>query len=197
MPFKKDYGINWEEEAHITQTGREWRAWITAEATKVDDGPREMIYAFPQFMPFKPHPKDPDALLKDFYPKRLEKGSLFWLCEILWSTDVDVTSDPLGMPAAITMDTELRDVPAIFDADGNPLMNAAGDLMTDPPATRKLVDQTISISKNIPLRLPSWIQTHPGCVNSDDVTIRGLPWPAGTLFFARLSTTLRDVRPPR
>lgn len=185
MSVKLPYDIKWEEEARIQQAAREWRAWIQVECTKVEDGPRELCIALPAFMPYKEHPKDPAALVSEFYPKRLAAGSNWWLCEVTWSTDVDVSGDPLGMPAVITMDTEMREVPAIFDCFGNPLLNTAGDLMTDPPATRKLVDQTISISKNVPIKLPDWVQTHPGAVNLDDVQIRGLNWPAGTLWMAR------------
>lgn len=179
----------WEEEARIQQTQVEWRAWLNVIMARDDDGPAEMARdpRFVPFLPYRPHPKYAKALVKECYPRRSERGANVWLVEVTYSTDVDVTQNPLGMPAEISLDTELRDVPAIFDVDGNPVINTAGDLLTDPPAVRKIVDRTISITKNIPIALPAWIQTHPGSVNRANVVIRGMTWPAGTLFFAKNS----------
>jgi len=184
VAVKLPYDVKWEEEARIMQTAREWRAWIQVECSQVDDGPRELSIALPKFAPYSKHPKDGAALVNLFYPKRKTAGSNWWDIEVTWSTDVDVTGNPLAMPAEWTLDTEMREIPAIFDANGNALLNTAGALMTDPPATRKIVDETLHFTKNVSLRLPDWVRTHPGCVNSDSVTIRSQAYPPGTLWFA-------------
>ncbi|MDE2100051.1 MAG: hypothetical protein KGL39_22545 [Patescibacteria group bacterium] len=175
----------WQEEARIQQITREWREWFTVVMTTVKDGPLEIYRALPGLQVYAPHPKDPDALVAEWYAHELDRSIGHWVLELRYSTDVEAALNPLAVPAVIELDTQIREVAAIYDADGNPVLNTAGDLMTDPAPTQKLVDQTISISKNIGLNLPAWVQTHPGCVNSDDVQIKGLPWPAGTLFCAR------------
>lgn len=179
----------WEEEARIQGTSHEWRAWLKCIMSRDDDGPREILQdpRGAKFAPYQPHPKDPDALVSEFYPRRDAPGANVWLVEVTFSTDVDVTSNPIGMPAVVTRETQLREIPAVFDVDGNPLLNTAGDLMTDPPAVRKQVDQVFKIQKNLPLNLPDWTDTHPGCVNSDSIRLRGRTYQPGTMFFAALS----------
>lgn len=184
MSVKLPYDVKWEEEARIMQGSREWRAFIQVECTKVDDGPRELIMKLDNFAPYEKHPKDGDALVNLFYPKRKTAGSNWWDIEVTWSTDVDVTANPISMPAEWTLDSEIREIPAVFDCNGNLLLNTAGALLTDPPAGRKIVDETLSFTKNVSLRLPDWVRTHPGTVNNDDVTIRGQSYPPGTLWFA-------------
>ena len=99
---------------------------------------------------------------------------------------MDVAGAPTSVPAVVTIDSNLREIPSLRDINGNPVINAAGQFLTDPPATYQVVDQVIMIEKNIDLRLPQYVDTHPGTVNSDGVRIRGLPKAAGTLFCASL-----------
>ena len=174
--------FKWEEEARFEQTRREWRAFYIVLMSDVNDGPAEILKGTPKLAPYQQHPKDGQAYVAEWTPKRIPGGN-WWDLEVRYSTEVEQLGNPLTMPADITIESNLRDVPAMFDIDGNPIVNTAGDLFTDPPPTRKVVDQVIKVSKNIGLNLPSWIQTHPGSVNADAIRVRGLIYPPGTLFF--------------
>lgn len=175
--------MDYREESRFTQTAREWREWWKVGMSTLSDGPLQIYMALRKFQLYQPHDEDRDALVAEWYPQRIDATN-YWLLELRYSTDVDVALNPLQIPAVVTMDTQIREVPTVFDANGNPLLNTAGMLMTDPAAVRKLVDQVINVSKNVPLNLPDWAFTHPGRVNEDNVTIRGRPFAAGTLFFA-------------
>jgi hypothetical protein len=178
--------LAWEEEARFRQTGREWRAFYKVLMSRVDDGPLEILNGRPDLAPYQKHKKDTQALVSEWYPRRIV-GTNFWDLELLYSTDVEQTGNPLNIPALVTIQSNIREVPALFDIDGFPIVNTAGMLLTDPPATRKLVDQVIRIAKNIPLQLPEWTDTHPGAVNNDAVRIRGRTKPPGTLFCAGIN----------
>jgi hypothetical protein len=176
----------WEEEARFEQTSREWREWYTVYCASATDGPREIFMGRPGLTPYSPHPQDPQALVAEWFPHRLERGTNVWLLELRYSTEVDVTQNPLSMPPVITIESQIREVPTLVDANNNPITNTAGFLMTDPPPTRKLVDKIFKCQKNVPLNLPDWTDTHPGTVNTDSVTIRGRTYDPGTLWFAAI-----------
>jgi hypothetical protein len=176
----------WEEEARIEQSSREWRAGFKVLCSDVNDGPKEVLQGCPTLAPYQPHPKDPAALVAEFWPKRI-KGSNWHDLEIRWSTDVDVSTSPLTLPPVITIDSTTRSIPTLFDIDGNPIVNMAGDPYTDPVSERLVVDKIFKVSKNLPLVLPDWTDTHVGAVNNDSVRIRGRNYDPGTLFFGALS----------
>ncbi len=178
--------LKWEEEARIEQTRREWRAIYSALLSNIADGPREILMGAPYLAPYQPHPKDSAALIAEFWPKRIV-GTNFWDVELRYSTDVDIVANPLAMSPVITIDSVKRELPALFDSNGNPIINLAGDFYTDPQSTKTVTDLVFKVSKNVPLNLPAWITAYPDCVNSDAVTIRGLTCPPGTLYFGALS----------
>lgn len=174
--------LDWEEDARIMQTSREWRAFYKVLMSHVDDGPREMLTALPKLNPYAPHPKDSFALVAEFWPQRI-RGTNFWDLQVRYSTDVDVALNPLRAPAVIEIDSVTRTIPALFDADGNPIVNVVGDFYTDPPVERNITDLVIKIQKNVPLVLPDWPFLYPDTVNADAVKIRGRTFPKGTLYF--------------
>ena len=178
--------LKWEENARIEQTRREWNAMYSVLMSAVDDGPREIYQGLPKLQPYQPHPKDPQALVAEFYPVRLP-GTNFWDLSLRYSTDVEIAASPLALPAVISIDSVKREIPALYDADGNVIVNMAGDFYTDPPTTRTITDLVFKFQKNLPLNLPQWITTYPDCVNSDTVVIRGLTCLPGTLYFGALS----------
>jgi hypothetical protein len=92
-----------------------------------------------------------------------------------------------AQPAQIEIQSVKRMIPALLDADGNAIVNVAGDLFTDPAPERQITDQVIRVTKNIPLNLPAWTDELPDCVNSDTLIIRGRPRAPGTLYFGEIS----------
>jgi hypothetical protein len=180
----KSCELSWEEEARIEQTRREWRALYTVEMSDVADGTREIYMACPKLQMYQPHAKDKAALVNEFAPKR-RAGSNFWDLWMRWSTDVEVALDPTQEPPVIDMDTVEREIPALFDVNGLPIVNVAGDFFTEPLPTRSISDLVIQIEKNIPLNLPDWPFDFLDTTNSDTVRIRGRQFAPGTLYFKR------------
>jgi hypothetical protein len=179
------YDIAWDEDARIEQQRREWRATAKVLMANLTDGGFEMLMGLPKLNPYQPHPKDQAAFVNYFFPKRIP-GTNYWDLEVRWSTDVDVSINPLAAPAQIPIQSVARQYPALFDSNGNAICNLAGDMYTEPNVERTVIDLVFQVNKNIPIQLPGWILTHPGCVNSDTVTIRGLTCPPGTLYFSAI-----------
>src|SRR6185295_5443199 len=117
--------LAWEEEARFRQTGREWRAFYKVLMSRIDDGPLEILNGRPDLAPYQKHKKDTAALVSEWYPRRIV-GTNFWDLELLYSTDVEQTGNPLNIPAQITIQSNIREVPALFDIDGFPTVNTAG-----------------------------------------------------------------------
>lgn len=184
----------YEEEARWEQTAREWREFWKLGMSGINDGPAEIARGRPQFLPGQQHPKDPSALVVEWWPQRI-RGTNFWDLQLRYSTDVDVAGSPLSVPAAVTIDSNLRAVPALIDRDGNPIINTAGQFLTDPPSTTYVVDQVITIQKNISLILPAWVDLLPGATNADGVRIRGRPKDQGTLFCAAIKVGVENNVP--
>lgn len=176
-----------EEEARITQTAREYTVWYKAFLSKQTDGVREILLGAPKLNVYSPHPVDPEALVAEVFPKRIRGTNIFDL-QIRYSTDVDFAASPLAQPAEISIESVLRNVPALLDVNGNLAINTAGDLLDDPIPEVEIFEGVIKISKNIPILLPSWVSLYNGAVtNSDGVQIRNLQFPPGTLKLASVS----------
>ena len=178
--------LAWEEEARVTTTGSERIVWYKAVCSSVFDADREILLGalnFPQspIVPFMPDPKNPARLVQECYPKRIPGSAVFDI-QVTYSTDVSV-SNPLNQPAEITITGQRRDVVALFDANGTPKCNTAGDLIGDPAPTRMVTDLIFSVSKNVSLKLPAFLTQYLDAVNSDSVRIRGLTLDVGTLLF--------------
>lgn len=177
--------IAWEEEARFEQQSREWRSQYKVLMSRIDDGPKEMLAGLPRLNPYQPHPKDSDALVSEFFPRRM-KGTNFWDLDIRWSTDIDVSSSPLAEPAQIDIQSVSRTIPALFDSSGNAIVNVAGDFYTEPVPERNVTDLVFRVTKNLPINLPDWVLSHPDTVNRDTLKIRGLTCDPGTLYFGGL-----------
>lgn len=181
--------LAWEEEARVTTTGSERIAWYKAFCSSVYDADREILlgaHAISPRAPIVPYdsdPLNPARLVAECYPRRIS-GSTWFDVQVTYSSDVTIEQNPLNEPAAITIKGQRREVVSLFDSNGLPKMNTAGDLLGDPVPTKPVTDLIISVSKNVSLSLPAWILDYVDTVNSDTVRIRGLIFPPGTLCFA-------------
>src|SRR5262245_24632977 len=163
----------WDEETRIDQTNREYIRYFKAQCSAVADGAKEILLGRPDLAPFQPHPKDNAALVSEFFPKRIPGSTLFDI-QVTYSTEVNVTDNPLAEPAKITIDTAEHSRIQFVDADGKPKINTAGDLIDDPPPEVEDCDIVFNVQKNLPIRLPAWILLYPNAVNNDTIRVRGL-----------------------
>ncbi len=83
--------------------------------------------------------------------------------------------DPTSRPTVTSMRSEKVRVRTVLDADGQPMLNTAGDLIEEE------VDETHYVfhARRNFAALPRWIEDYADAVNIDDVRIRGFTWRAG------------------
>lgn len=108
---------------------------------------------------------------------------------LVWELDLYYTPfkgqqrdrDPLQRPAVITGQTSLIELPSNRDWKGMPIVTTAGEPLLGIMRQIPAVDYTVK--KNLS-QDPQWLLTHLGAVNSDIVTLRGLPWKPRTLLLS-------------
>src|SRR6185295_11155036 len=103
--------LAWEEQARISQTSREQTVHYNAFCTGVLEGWQEILAFAPNLAPYKPNPKDPRMLVANFLPTR-KGGSTWFDVQVDYSTEVDVSSNPLSQPAQIKIKSVKRMIPA-------------------------------------------------------------------------------------
>lgn len=101
----------------------------------------------------------------------------WWIVTADYSSEREITENPLSEPAAITWTSEQFQKRAVIDRDGNGIVNSAGDPF-DPPLMMDDSRRVVTISKNLAV-VPSWILTYQDAVNSSSFTVDGITIGAG------------------
>ena len=98
--------------------------------------------------------------------------------------------NPLARPAKISWSAAMYQRATLFDADGKPIRNAAGDLF-DP---QEVEDErwVISVKKNV-AAVPKWILSYRMVVNDGAVRIQGLTFPKETLRLQGLAISEEQI----
>lgn len=180
--------LAWEEEARTTTTGSERIAWYKAICSSAFDSDKTILLGAHSvsppapIVPFDQDPIFPARLVVECFPKRIS-GSSFFDVQVTYSTDVPFDLNPLSTPAEVTVDFQGRDIIALFDVNGNPKVNTAGDLLGDPAPTKETYDVLFNVSKNMPVDGNAWVLQYVDTVSNDDVRLKGFTLPAGTLRF--------------
>ncbi len=89
-----------------------------------------------------------------------------------YSSEFEVSDNPLNEPARISWSGENFQQVAVVDIDDNPILNSAGDPY-DPPLMKDFSRPVATIRKNIS-SAPAWILTSHDAINSDEFVIDGL-----------------------
>lgn len=92
-----------------------------------------------------------------------------WTVTANYTTEREITANPLSEPAVITWGSEQFQKPAIVDKNGYLIVNSAGDPF-DPPAMMDDARVSVTVTKNVNA-VPSWILSYHNTVNSDAFTI--------------------------
>lgn len=114
------------------------------------------------------HPDDSNAYCTTLTPDPTDpwKG---WTVTAQYSDTRTLSDDPTDDSAVITWSSEQFQRPAVFDRNGNFIVNSAGDPF-DPPLMMDDSRRVVTISKNLAL-VPSWILDYQDAVNSDSFTV--------------------------
>ena len=134
--------------------------YFLAMATNVNDGVLDIWRSRRDLLPYQPHPNSPRLRVASNEPRRRE-GTLLWDITVQYSAELqerEEDENPLARPAKISWSAAMYQRATLFDADGKPIRNAAGDLF-DP---QEVEDErwVISVKKNV-AAVPKWISELP------------------------------------
>lgn len=116
--------------------------------------------------------EDSGAWLQDLDPRQEKFSPTVWIVTCSYSSERETATDPTTEPAIITWGGEQFQKPAVFDRNGDAIVNSAGDFFEDPP---QMDDSRITaqIQKNVEA-VPSWLLDYRDSVNSGIFMLDGI-----------------------
>jgi hypothetical protein len=121
------------------------------------------------------HPEDPRCYCSSVRPV-MRKLFADWAVEITFTSEREMSENPLFEKAEIEWDGENYEEKLIVDKDGEAVLNSAGDPFVD--AMRERNRRVVTILQNV-ANVPTWILNAEDAVNSVDFTLDGFLIPAG------------------
>jgi len=132
------------------------------------------------------HDKRKGFYLRDMEFDRGADDIYIWTVTIDWTDDWPSEPDPRKRPPRYTLGSISIGYSELFDSEGKPYQNTAGDFFSDLPE-KKLAAWRLTIEKNIPVPWPDWILEYNSAVNDAAVKLGGVRWPKETLLITDLS----------
>lgn len=124
-----------------------------------------------------PHPDDPTAFCTDLDVVNSDPWA-GWTVTAAYSTEREISENPLLERAVITWGSDQFQRPAVIDKFGNLIVNSAGDPF-DPPAMIDDSRVSCTVTKNVSAA-PSWLLEYHNATNSDSFIIDDVPVAART-----------------
>jgi hypothetical protein len=117
------------------------------------------------------HPDDSNAYCTTLTPDPTDpwKG---WTVTAQYADSRPMAEDPTDDAAIISWGSEQFQKPAVFDRNGNFIVNSAGDPF-DPPNMMDDSRRVVTVQKNL-TAVPAWILDYQDAVNSDSFTVDGV-----------------------
>ena len=115
-----------------------------------------------------------------------------WTVTAEYSTEREIAEDPTADPAVITWSSEQFQKAAIVNADGEAIVNSAGDPF-DPPLMIDDSRPNVSVSKNV-LVVPAWVLTYQDAVNNASFVIDGITVATGLAKIQSISIGAEQSR---
>ena len=123
------------------------------------------------------HYEDPGAWCRSLSVARMApKDKHNWVVTANYDSSFELTENPLSQPAQISWDGENFEEVAIFDRDGNAVLNSAGDPFEN--LFRERSRRVVNVVKNVSA-VPDWIITSEDAVNSAVFLLDGFSIPVG------------------
>jgi len=148
-----------------------WRRVCRVYCNDPDDNGATVVAAVSAtsgFTPSDSFPGDATAYPKSYRPTQ-EHEMLIWLCEIEYSNDDE---NPLNEPAELKVSGQLFSEVMVVDANGDPVLNSAGDPFIDPPIEKDRARGLITFTKNTATP-PAWVFSLQNSLNLAGFTIWG------------------------
>lgn len=115
-----------------------------------------------------------------------------WTITAEYSSERELNIDPTQDAMQIRVYTEQFQKPAVFDKDGNKIVNSAGDPF-DPPLMMDDSRRVISLVRNV-AAYPAWVLSYQDAVNSDTFTVRGITYAVGVGKVQSVSLSDAQIR---
>jgi len=146
------------------------RAWTVVTSSRTDDA---YTAGSASGLPVigNTHPSDANAFCTQLAVTQ-KSGWRVWTVTATYSTERELNTNPTSDPAVINWNSEQFQRPAVFDRNGNLIVNSAGDPF-DPPLMMDDSRRVVMVQKNLAV-VPSWILDYQDAVNSDVFTIDGI-----------------------
>jgi len=123
------------------------------------------------------HPSDIGCWCQSVRARNESFSKTVWIVTALYSSEIEVSANPLSDPADIEWATEQFTRPYFKDRDGNWILNSAGDPF-DPSVEGDDSRWVAVIQKNVSA-VPTWILTYRDAVNAAACVIDGVNVGAG------------------
>lgn len=146
------------------------RAWTVVTSSRTDDA---YAVGSASGLPLigNTHPSDANAFCQQLAVTQ-KSGWRVWTVTATYSTERELNTNPTSDPAIINWGSEQFQKPAVFDRNGNLIVNSAGDPF-DPPLMMDDSRRIVTVQKNLAV-VPTWILDYQDAVNSDTFTIDGV-----------------------
>ena len=193
--------------------GREYRAaapddtsavrqWLAKTDNKWDTAVTVINYGiangyFPER--FSPHPDNAYLTARELRAQQKSDTPLAWDVFCIYQTnpvsqddiDKDKQPNPLLRPAKVRWGSARYQKPIIKDADGQAIVNSAGDYF-DPPPEIDTSRWTATIMKNV-AAVPAWLLDYQDCLNDSSITVGGLVVPRGAAKLMQIEISEQQV----
>jgi len=123
------------------------------------------------------YPTDMGAWLRRRRARNESFSKRVWIVTLAYSSEYELSDNPLDDPARISWGTETYQAPAVKDRDGEALLNSAGDPF-DPPAMQDKSRVVAHVRKNVST-IPAWFFGYKDTVNSSAFTLDGVAFGEG------------------
>jgi len=146
------------------------RAWTVVTSSRTDDA---YTVGSATGLPVigNTHPSDANAFCQQLAVTQ-KSGWRVWTVTATYSTERPLNTNPTSDPAIINWNSEQFQKPAVFDRNGNLIVNSAGDPF-DPPLMMDDSRRVVTVQKNLAV-VPVWILDYQDAVNSDTFSIDGV-----------------------
>jgi hypothetical protein len=115
-----------------------------------------------------------------------------WTVTAEYSSEFELSTTPTSDPAIISWNTEQFQKPAIWDLNGDAIVNSAGDLF-DPPNMMDDSRRIVTIQKNL-AAVPAWILDYQDAVNSDSFSVDGFSIGVGKAKMQSVAVAPKESR---
>lgn len=121
------------------------------------------------------HPNDVGSWCRRVNPRNESFSKRVWIVTAAYSSERELSDNPLDDPALITWNTEQFQRPYFQDINGDAIVNSAGDPF-DPPAMGDDSRVTATIRKNVAgiSGIASWFLSYQDCVNNAPFLLDGI-----------------------